>query len=74
MTQVVRDHPIAVAMTQNRHAEQFYEAERERVEREYMRAEDARFGRKRKRPPARIEQRLARKQQERNRKKMGSTS
>lgn len=71
MNQVRLDHPIAAALIDNRQAEQFYGAERDRIEREYFRAEDPKFGRKRKKPAARIEERLARKQQERHVKKAG---
>ncbi|HEM8998810.1 TPA: hypothetical protein U2T46_000845 [Burkholderia cenocepacia] len=71
MNQVRLDHPIAVALIDNQHAEQFYAAERNRVEHEYFNAEGQKFGRKQKKPGARIEERLARKQQARHVKNAG---
>ncbi|MDN7825082.1 hypothetical protein QZN01_20735 [Burkholderia cenocepacia] len=71
MNQVRLDHPIAAALIDNERAEQFYGAERDRVEREYFRAEDPKLGRRRRKSAARIEERLARKQQEQHVKKVG---
>lgn len=65
------DHPIALALAENRHAERFFDLERSRIERQYQAHEDRRFGRKRGRAKSKLEDRITQNQRSRNLKNLG---
>lgn len=72
------DHPLALAYAHVSDSDYFYKTEVDRVEREYQRAEDKKFGRVRKQQgikmKSRLETRLAQKQRKRNLERMGKPS